>query len=160
MKDKVAIFVFTSPSVDELLMNYETDLVELLKRKGIDVERINVPDPAQLEDLGEKSVSKLVIGISAAALLSISLAPLVTEVIQDLSPDVTVRERICEPVFDVNGDVVRDNTGQPVYRWIEREEYSRNTSIPDKLNEKITLKTPIGISITTEKSAEKQDSNK
>lgn len=160
MKDKVAIFVFTSPSVDELLMNYETDLVELLKRRGVDVERINVPDPAQPEDLGEKSVSKLVIGVSAVALLSISLAPLVAEVIQDLSPDVTVRERICEPVFDVNGDVVRDNAGQPVYKWIDREEYSRSTSIPDKSNEQVTLKTPIGISITTKKSSESKVSNK
>jgi hypothetical protein len=160
MKDKVTIFIFTSPDVDELLMNYETDLVELLRRRGVDVERISVPDPAQLEELGEKSASKLVIGVSAAALLSMSLAPLVTEVIQDLSPDVTVRERICEPVFDVNDNVVRDNAGQPVYRWIDREEYSRNTSIPNNSNEQVTLKTPIGLSITTKKTAENQAPNK
>ncbi len=160
MEDKVAIFVFTSSGVDELLMNYETDIVELLRRKGVDVQRISVPDPAQIEELGEKSASKLVIGVSAAALLSVSLAPLMAEVMQDLSPDVIVRERIYEPALDSKGNVIRDNTGQPVYKWIDREEYSHTTSIPDKSNEQVNLKTPIGISILIKKSIENKNSQK
>lgn len=160
MEDKVAIFVFSSSDVDELLMNYQTDLVELLKRRGIDVQRMSIPDPAQLEELGEKSPSKLVIGVSAAALLSVSLGPIVAEVMQDLSPDVTVREQICEPVVDSHGNVVRDNTGQPLYKWTYKEEYLRNNSVPDKSKEQVTVTTPIGISITTKKAAENRASNK
>jgi hypothetical protein len=46
MEDSTEIFIFTSPEIEQLLSDYQTDLVELLRRQDIDVRYGVATDPA------------------------------------------------------------------------------------------------------------------
>jgi hypothetical protein len=118
MKDSVEIFIFTSPEIEQLLTDYQTDLVELLKRQDIDVQYGVASDPTATS-FQEKSAPKVII---ASAALALSLTPIVSQAIQSISPKgIVVHEMIFVPVEDSQGNVVRDASGKPVLQWVKRD---------------------------------------
>ncbi|MBD1858589.1 MULTISPECIES: hypothetical protein [Leptolyngbya] len=118
MEDSTEIFVFASPEIEQLLADYQTDVVELLKRQDIDVRYGVASDPA-VTGFQEKSAPKVII---ASAALTLSLTPLLSQAIQSITPrGIVVHEVICIPVEDSQGNVVRDASGEPVLQWVRRD---------------------------------------
>jgi hypothetical protein len=118
MEGSTEIFVFTSPEIEQLLADYQTDLVELLRRQDIDVCYGTASDPTAA-GFQEKSAPKVII---ASAALALSLTPLLSQAIQSIAPKgIVVHEVICIPVEDSQGNVVRDKSGEPVLQWVRRD---------------------------------------
>lgn len=120
MGELTEVFIFTSPEIDNLLANYQTDVVDLLQRQGIDVRYGFSSDPA-LTDIQKKSAPKVIL---ASAALAISLTPLLSQAIQSISPKgIVVNEIICIPVEDSQGNVVRDGSGEPILKWVRKDKF-------------------------------------
>lgn len=118
MENPTEIFIFTSPEIEQLLSDYQTDLVELLKRQDVDVQYGVASNPAA-KSFQEKSAPKVII---ASAALALSLTSVLSQAIQSIAPKgIVVHEIVCITVEDSQGNVVRDASGEPVLQWVRRD---------------------------------------
>jgi hypothetical protein len=144
MKDQTEIFVFTSPEVEQFLLEYRIDLVSLLQQQGVEVDYGFSQDPVAT-DVQEKSPSRVII---ASAAFVLALTPLLSQVIQSVSPKgIVVHELRCIPTTDVNGNVVLDKSGNPIMKWVRKEQLQEFTN-QVKTDPQVSLKGPLGIEVT------------
>ena len=80
---KEELFVFTSPDVDAIFTENRTNLADLLKREGCDVEQGFGKDPEKASS-GD-STREIAITILASAALVAALTPIVLKVLQSLT---------------------------------------------------------------------------
>lgn len=145
MKDQTQIFLFASPEIEEILINNQIDLVELLQQEGIEVRKEFAKDPATDANSGHKDVTAVIL---ASAALVLAITPIISKVIEALShKKVLVKELVCIPVENSNGDVVKDSYGQPILQWVERTRFLESSKEMHS-NSQISLKGPVGFEIT------------
>lgn len=143
MENPTEIFIFASPEIEQLLADYQTDLVELLKRQDIDVRYGTTSNPVAI-DFQEKSAPKVII---ASAALALSLTPILSQAIQSIAPKgIVVHEIVCIPVEDSQGNIVRDASGEPVLQWVRRDKLQEFNQQIDTTSE-VSLK-GFGVEIT------------
>lgn len=137
------VFLFPSPEVQALLADNGTDLVELLKREGVEVRRGFATDPAASAASGHKDPATVII---ASAALVAALTPILSQALAALThKTLVVREEVIVPVEDSKGNVVRDANGQPLVHWVARDVIRESSMQPDGYD--ISIKGPLGIAI-------------
>jgi hypothetical protein len=137
MESKEELFVFTSPDVEAIFTGNKTNLADLLKREGYDVEQGFGKDPAEANS--GNSTREIATTILASAALAAALTPIVLKVLQSLTyEDVVVHEIVLVPVEDSAGNVVKDASGEPVMTWIKRSKILESTR--DKNQQEIKIK--------------------
>jgi hypothetical protein len=145
MQDQTEIFIFASPEIQELLADNQLDLVELLKQEGIEVGKGFAKDPTASGDSTQKDPTGIIL---ASAALILAITPLISKVLTALSRrSIVIRELVCVPVEDSNGNVVRDRSGEPLLQWVER---SRLLEQSEQLQSatQISLKGPVGLEVS------------
>jgi len=144
MEDRTQIFVFTSPEIEELLLDNQIDLVALLQREGINVSKGFAKNPASNAKSGCKDPTTVIL---ASAALILSITPIISKIIASLShKKVVTYEWQCLPVEDSNGNVVRDDYGKPILQWVERARFLES-STERQSDYQIYLKGPVGLEI-------------
>lgn len=137
MESKEELFVFTSPDVEAIFTGNRTNLSDLLKREGYDVEQGFGQDPAKASS-GD-STREIATTILASAALAAALTPIVLKVIKSLTyKDVVVHEIVLVPVEDSSGNIVKNASGEPVMRWIKQSKILESTR--DKNQQEIKIK--------------------
>ena len=133
MEEQVQVFFFPSRDVQELLRSYNTSVYELLEREGLNVRRGYAPDPVADQTAPEREPVSVILLASAA--LAAVLAPTIGRIISELArKEAFVTEKVCIPVEDSRGNIVRDAEGQPLvqqvdrYRWVESSQLKENPS--------------------------------
>jgi hypothetical protein len=118
-EQRAEIRVFLDPEIERLLVENETDVVDLLRRNGADVARGTSSTPTG--GSGEKEPVTIIL---AAAGLAVALTPLLTRALALLShKQVLVTEKVPVAVADAHGEVVRDAAGEPVVEWVDRARF-------------------------------------
>ncbi len=141
MEDQQKLFVFASPEIQLLLADNQVDLADLLKKEGISVSQGLAQDPAISNASIHKDPATV---IFASAALALSLTPIITKVIAALShKSVVVHELILIPVEDSEGNIVYDQAGQPILRWVRRTRIVESSEQPHEAMS-ISLKGPFG----------------
>lgn len=137
MESKEELFVFTSPDIEAIFTENETNLADLLKREGCDVEQGFGKDLAKASS-GD-STREIATTILASAALVAALTPIVLKVLQSLTyKDVVVHEVVLVPVEDSDGNVIKDASGEPVMNWIKRSKILESTR--DQNQQEINIK--------------------
>ncbi len=153
MEAQQQIFIFASPEIQELLADNETDLVELLNQKGIEVSRGYAQDPTLMSNSGNKEPVSIILASTA---LVLALTPTISKIITALShKSVEVEEVVLQPVEDSQGSVVYDTVGNPILQWVKRRQLKEIAKVlPDDID--IELKAPIvGFELTYKASPKK-----
>lgn len=152
MENQTQIFLFLSPDIEELLIDNETDLVELLQQEGIEVNQGFLKDPTKDAQSGHKDPTTVIL---ASAALILAITPIVSKVIAALShKKVVIKELVCVPVEDSSKNVVRDSSGEPILQWVERTRLLESSQ-KIELGTQISLKGPVGLEVTYEDSPAK-----
>jgi hypothetical protein len=137
MESKEELFVFTSPDIEAIFTENETNLADLLKREGCDVEQGFGKDLAKASS-GD-STREIATTILASAALVAALTPIVLKVLQSLTyKDGVVHEVVLVPVEDSDGNVIKDASGEPVMNWIKRSKILESTR--DQNQQEINIK--------------------
>lgn len=144
MQGETEVHVFLSPEVEELLVDNDADLVDLLRREGVEAKRA-APALAAAPEEGKKEPVTVILAASA---LAVSLTPIVKKLISNLSRrPVLVEERVPLAVEDSQGNVVRNAEGVPVVRWVNRKRFVEATAVPDE-SSSLAIEGPIGLRIS------------
>lgn len=131
MEKKEPVFVFSSTEVQELLADNHIDLVDILKREGVDVERGFEADPARGAGTGYKDVPTVIL---ATAALIVALTPIVSRIVGTLAHRTAlVREMVLIPVTDAEGNIVRDASGEPKLYWAPRAQFVESSETMDEM---------------------------
>lgn len=147
MSEQDRIFIFESAEIQELLADNQLDIVDLLKHEGVDVNGGYSRNPVTPENSRYKDPTTVIFGTAAIIL---ALTPIVSKLLAALSRrGIIVREVICVPVEDSNGNVIRDGSGEPILQWVERSRFLSNSD-SNHSNSQISLKAPLGIEILYE----------
>ena len=144
MEDQHELFIFASPEVEELLADSRTNLVELLQQEGVVVQRGAAPDPAADRSAGTKEPTTVIL---ASAAVVAAITPLLIKVVERLTRKTAlVVEKVPVALLDRNGEVVRDSSGKPICRWMDR---TRIVTEQDQSPEErsVTIQGPLGIAI-------------
>jgi len=137
MEQQEEFFLFASPDIEAIFADNGTDIVELLKREGCEVERGVAQDPAKANS-GDSTREIATIILASAALVA-ALTPILLKILQSLTyKDVMVHEIMLIPVEDSAGNVVKDAYGEPVLRWVKRSKILESTR--DKARQQIKVK--------------------
>ncbi|NEP49827.1 MAG: hypothetical protein F6K65_13845 [Moorea sp. SIO3C2] len=145
MEDQIQIFLFISPDIKEILIDNETDLVELLQQEGIEVNQVIAKDPTTDAKSGHRDVTAVIL---ASAALALAITPIISKLIAALShKKVVVKELVCVPVEDSLGNVVRDSSGEPILQWVERTRLLESSEEMGS-DTQISLKGPVGLEVT------------
>ena len=145
MEDQTQIFLFLSPDIQELLIDNEIDLVELLQKEGIELNKSFGKDPTTDAKFGHKDAVTIIL---ASAALVLAITPIISKVIAALShKKVLVKELVCVPVEDTIGNVVKDSYGEPILQWVERTRLLESSE-EMRSNIQISLKGPVGLEVT------------
>ena len=127
MTDQFKVAIFASPEVEEVLADNGVDVVTLLRKQGIEVERIP-GSAAGFQDPGLKDPVSII--LASAALIAI-LTPVITKAINALSrKQVVVTQTILAPVETSDGHIVRDADGNPILQQVEKTEIIEGRTRP------------------------------
>lgn len=145
MEEKTQVFVFISPEVQETLADNAVDLIDLINQEGVQVKRGFAQNPSKDRDSAYKEPTSVIL---ASAALVLALAPIIKKVISALShKEVLVNEMVLVPVEDSSGNVVRDNSGNPILHWIRKTKIIESSKEPQDISD-ISVKGPFGFELT------------
>lgn len=145
--DKLAeVSLFVDPAIEKLLVENQTDLVTLLRRNDLAVERSAVTRPQASR--GEKEPATIII---ATAALIAALTPTVSRILEKLShKPVLVEELAPVPIEDSDGNPVRDAAGNPMIEWVPRQRLIERQVSSE--SESYSISGPLGLKISYKRS--------
>jgi hypothetical protein len=145
--DRSEVYLFVDPEIERLLADNHTDLIALLQRQGVEVERSAAPSTPT--ERGHKEPATIIL---ASAALITALTPVIRKILSNLSrkDPVIVEELVPEPVEDSRGIPVRDAAGNPTIRWVSRNRIIEPAT--DKEAESYSISGPLGIRISYNRS--------
>jgi hypothetical protein len=147
--DETEIRVFLAPEVERVLVDNQTDLVDLLRRNGADVERAEGARHPPLPS-GEKEPVTVLLATSA---LAVALTPLLTRLLASLSRKrVLVQETVPVAVEDSQGNLVRDAAGAPVVEWVDRKRFVE-TEEEESMPQSLRISGPLDLHVSYETSS-------
>jgi hypothetical protein len=145
MESEKTVFLYPDPEIQALLADNETDLVDLLRREGLNVRSGPETEPGLPIGLRHKEPASVIV---ASAALIAALTPALVRLIEALAHrSVVVEEKVLQPVENSKGEVVRDKLGEPVLQWVNRAKVIQST-LPHSDAPTVDIKGPIGISIS------------
>ena len=140
---------FLDPEIERLLIENETDVPSLLRRKGFDVQQTS--GSLAVQSTGQRE--PVTVLLATAAVIA-AMTPTLREVIRTLARrDVLVTEREAVPLLDDNGEVIRDGDGRERVEWVERQRLLPRDGGPIKATEKYVIK-GFGIDLSYESSTD------
>ena len=141
------IRVVLAPDVEQLLVENEIDVVDLLRRDGVDVER-GTGTRLGTSQSGEKEPVTVLLATSA---LVVALTPLLSRALASLSRKrVLVEERIPVAVTDAHGNAVRDSSGAPVIEWVDRKRFAESEA--NETDQSLSISGPLELNVRYESS--------
>jgi hypothetical protein len=151
MEDNREVLLYASPEVEELLADNGINLVEVLRREGLEVGRGSVTEGIPSAQSGLKE--PVTILLASAAVIA-SLTPIISKTISAIThKPVIVTEQMLVPVEDSTGKVVRDSSGNPQLHWVDRKRLLEPTSTSrDRMS--LKAESPIGLTVSLEASNE------
>jgi hypothetical protein len=143
------VFLLPDPDVSELLASNETEMAELVPAGTRDQISLrlgsNPAGPAQ-EGKDRDVVSVMI----ASAALVVAATPLMKRALEVLSGrTVVVKEMELLPVETASGEQVKDASGQPILRWVERHRAIAR-EIPPQGKSNLSIEGPLGLKISFE----------
>jgi len=115
--EKQPVFIHMNESVRKILVEQGVDVIRELKKQGLDVERSFQADPAS----GKETHRDVTLVILASAIAINALATAIAKIIDAHSRKPVITKEIgYGPILDKNGNVVRDENGNPVLGWMEK----------------------------------------
>ena len=143
--DENSFVLLPSPEIDGLLADNGTDLAEILKGEGVEIEQRRAEYPAEAEEGREKDPVSIIVASAGAAL---ALVPVLSRVLSALAhKTVLVKEMVLVPVEDSAGNVIRDSAGNPCLHWMEHSRLLE--SVPQSSpKSNVTAKGPLGLNFT------------
>lgn len=118
------IVISMSDEAAELLVNNQVNLLQELRKQGIEIERApERPAGAPPAEPGMKGGPELIIMTSggAAVLVGAAISQIISSVSKLKNPP-KIHKRAWEPVVDKDGNIVKDGNGQPMMKWSELDE--------------------------------------
>jgi hypothetical protein len=141
MTDLLEVAISASAEVDEVLADNGTDIITLLRKEGIEVQR-GISTVATPEDSGLKEPVTIIL---ATAALIATLTPVITKAINALSrKQIVITTTVLAPVETSDGRVVCDADGNPILQRVEKTEILEGATRPaDSMS--VSIETPIGL---------------
>lgn len=142
--------VSVDPAIERLLIDNETDIADLLARNGVAVQRFtgDTGSGSRWVDLDASGLKEPVTILLATAAVIAAATPLLGRLLTELSrKSVLVEELVPVPVEDSRGNILTDQDGRPIVRWVPRQRFVETTDRPDK-SESLQITGPMGIHVT------------